>query len=345
MNSALPSGFAQVASRPQSFIQQKSLPWSRHNQHAPGHVGENTVRPKTVIRITRAPFFASLALSVCVGTAIAWQDGFFSMGYFLLTLIGIVCTNAALNMSNDYFDHLSGNDEANKELTPFSGGSRTIQEGILPARQVLALALCFYVAAIAIGLYLAWARGVVILWLGVAGMFIALFTSAPPFRLNYRGHGLGELATFLGSGPLIVLGAYYVQAQRVTTEAALISIPVGLLGAALIWINEFPDYRADKAAGKNTLVVILGPRRAVWGYIILLVATYGFIIGGVAASILPYTLLFALLTLPLAGNAIRGLRKFYGQTPKLIPTAAATIQLFVVNALIMCLGYAIAGLL
>jgi 1,4-dihydroxy-2-naphthoate octaprenyltransferase len=303
------------------------------------------LRPKTIIRVTRAPFFASLALSVCVGTAIAWHEGFFHWGYFLLTLVGIICANAGLNMSNDYFDHLSGNDEANQELTPFSGGSRTIQEGILSARRVLMWSLFFYLITIVIGLYLAWVRGEAVLWLGVAGIFVGVFSCAPPFRLTYTGHGLGELATFLGSGPLIVLGSYYVQSQRLTTEALWASIPVGLLGAGLIWINEFPDYKADRAVGKSTLVVVLAPRRAVWGYIVLLAAIYGVLLGGVVLSILPYTLLFVLLTLPLAYKAIRGVMRFHSDIPKLIPTNAATIQLYVANAFLMCLGYAIARFL
>ena len=245
-------------------------------------------------------------------------------------------------MSNDYFDHLSGNDEVNQELTPFSGGSRTIQEGILSAKQVLIWSLLFTLIGITIGLYLVIARGWFVLWLGIAGVFIALFTSAPPIKLNYRGHGWGELATFIGSGPLIVVGSYYVQAQRATWEALWASVPVGLLGAALIWINEFPDYEADKAVGKNTLVVLLGKRRAVWGYAALLAAVYGVVVTGVALGFLPGALLLVLLTAPLAYKGIRGALRFYDNTLKFIPTSAATVQLYLATALLLCVGYAIA---
>ena len=78
------------------------------------------MRLKTVLKVTRAPFFLSLILSAFVGAAIAWQEGTFHLGYFLLTVMGVIAINAGLNMSNDYFDHLSGNDEHNLELTPFS---------------------------------------------------------------------------------------------------------------------------------------------------------------------------------------------------------------------------------
>lgn len=300
---------------------------------------------KMIIRVTRAPFFASLVGSVLVGAAIAWYEGTLHWGYLVLTIIGIICINAGLNMGNDYFDHLSGNDEINQELTPFSGGSRTIQEGILSARQVLMWSLSFYLIGIVIGLYLALARGWPILWLGVAGVFIAVFSSAPPFRLQYRGHGLGELATGIGSGPLIVLGSYYVQAQRLTFAALCASIAAGCLGAALIWVNEFPDYEADRAVGKNTLVVVLGRERAVWGYAALLFATYGVIVAGVARGLFPYTMLLALLSMPLAYRAIRGVMRFHSNTQKLIPSIASTIQLYMATVLFWCLGYAIATVL
>ena len=303
------------------------------------------IRLRTIVGVTRAQFSTSLVVSVLVGTVIAWREGFFHWGYFLLTLMGIVFINAGQNMSNDYFDHLSGNDEVNRELTPFSGGSRTIQEGILSARQVLMFSLFFFLIGIAIGLYLALTRGWLVLWLGMAGVFIAFFTNAPPFRLNYVGHGLGELATLIGSGPLIVLGSYCVQSQRATHEALWASIPVGLLGTAILWINQFPDYEADRAVDKNTLVVLLGRERAVWGYMALLAAPYVVVVAGIALGILPYTLLLALITLPLAYRGIRGAMRFHSNTPKLISTSAVTIQLHLANALLLCLGYATAKFL
>lgn len=297
----------------------------------------------TTVRVTRAPFSSSLVVSVLLGAAIAWSEGIFHWGYFLLTLVGIVVINLGQNMANDYFDHLSGADEINRELTPFSGGSRTIQEGILSARQVLMWSLSLLLIGTLLGLYLTLARGWPVLWLGMAGVFIAVFGNAPPFRLNYVG--LGELATAIGSGPLIVLGSYYVQSQRLTEGALWASIPVGLLGAAILWINEFPDCEADRAVDKNTLVVRLGRERAVWGYIVLLAAAYAALVVGMALRVLPFTLLLALLTLPLAYRGIRGVMRFHSNTPKLIPTQAVHIQLHLANALLLCLGYAIAKVL
>jgi 1,4-dihydroxy-2-naphthoate octaprenyltransferase len=296
---------------------------------------------KTLIRVTRAPFTTAVIVPALLGAVIAWSEGIFHAGYFFLTLVGITSINIGFNMSNDYFDHLSGTDAINRELTPFSGGSRVIQDGVLTAKQVLMGSALSYLVGILIGLYLAAARGWLILGLGVAGVFLAVFHNAPPIRLYHLGPGVGELAVGIGCGPLVVLGSYYVQAQSLHYEALWASIPVGLLIAAVLYVNEFPDYEADKAVGKKTLPVVLGRERAVWGYAALLVATYVVIAAGIATSLFSYTMLLALLSLPLAYRAIRGAMRFHSNTPKLIPTQAATIQLHLAGGLLLCLGYAV----
>lgn len=301
-------------------------------------------RVKTFIRITRAPFLTGVTVPVLLGTAVAWREGTFHLGYLILTLLGAVCIHLGLDMSNDYFDHLSGNDEINQELTPFSGGSRVIQDGTLSANRVLVGALAFYLVGIAVGIYLSWTRGWTVLWIGLAGVFLAFFHNAPPINLYRLAPGAGELAVFLGFGPATVLGAYYVQAQKLSLEALWISIPVGLLIAAVLYINEFPDHDADQAVGKKTLVVVLGRKRAVWGYVALLVATFVFVLVGGIARLFPVATLLALITLPLTYRAIRGIMYFYADTRQLVPTNAATIQLHLLTGLLLCLGYVISGL-
>jgi 1,4-dihydroxy-2-naphthoate octaprenyltransferase len=311
-----------------------------------GSDGEAEVIPlKTIVRVTRAPFFTAVIVPTLLGTAIAWREGFFHWGYFVLTLIGIICINAGFDMSNDYFDHLSGTDESNRELTPFSGGSRTIQEGVLSARQVLAWSSLFYLIGIAIGLYLVLLRGWPLLLLGVGGVFLAFFHNAPPFRLYYLLPGLGELAVGIGCGPLVVLGSYYVQTQRLSGEALWASIPVGLLIAAVLYINEFPDCEADRLAGKKTIPAVMGRERAVWGYVTLMVAAYAAILIGIVLGNLPVTSLLALLALPLVYRGIRGALKFHSETTRLIPTLATTIQNHLVTGVLLCAGYVVARFL
>src|SRR3990170_8082279 len=129
----------------------------------------------------RAPFLTATFVSIFLGTVIAWvRNDTFNVGYFLLALLGGVFLHLGANVSNDYFDHKSGADEVNKEFVrPFSGGSRTIQLGLLSPREVLAGALLFYAAAIMIGAYFTFTVGPVVIVLGLVGVVSGFFYAAP----------------------------------------------------------------------------------------------------------------------------------------------------------------------
>ena len=293
---------------------------------------------KNLLRALRAPFFVATATQTLAGAAVAWNESTFHVSYFLLTVLGVVLANAGTNTANDYFDHLYGNDEANQELTPFSGGSRVIQEGSVSSRAMLSLAFIFYGLVAVVGLYLTWARGWGVLAFGLVGVTLSFLYNA---KIAYWGRGWGELVTGILTGPVIVCGAYYVQAQRVTPEIVWVSLPVGLLVSLILYVNEFPDYAADRAAGKRTIVVMLGRRRAVPGYIAIIVAVYLSILAGVLANLLPWPTLLAFLSLPLAYRGVQGIRRFYDEVPRLVPTCAITIQMHMVTALLFTLGYVI----
>jgi len=140
---------------------------------------------RTLLLALRAPFFTASVVPVFCGTAAAWKDGFaFSAGFFLLTLLGVVLLHAGTNTANDYFDHKSGTDEINVErIAPFTGGSRLIQEGAIRPGQMLTFSLVIYGAGGLIGLYLAWARGPLIIALGLIGAACGFFYTAPPSAL------------------------------------------------------------------------------------------------------------------------------------------------------------------
>jgi 1,4-dihydroxy-2-naphthoate octaprenyltransferase len=146
-------------------------------------------RLKIWIQTLRAPFFScAVMVPTALGSVIAWyQTGTFYWGYFFLALIGAMAINGGTNLANDYFDHTSGADEKNTEYTPFSGGSRTIQDGLVTARAVLTGAFICFGIAIAIGLYLTFVRGIGVLYIGLVGVLTGYFYTAAPFRLGYRG--------------------------------------------------------------------------------------------------------------------------------------------------------------
>jgi len=287
----------------------------------------------------RAPFLTATLVSIILGTAIAWtRNNVFNLEYFLLSLIGGVFLHLGTNVANDYFDHRSGNDAVNKEfIRPFSGGSRTIQLGLLTPKEVLSGALLFYAMATLIGLYLAWVRGPFVLVLGLIGVFSGFFYTAPPF--NWAGRGMGEALVGINFGALMTLGAYYVQTQRLAVEPLIASIPTSLLIAAVLYINEFPDYVADKTVGKNTLVVRLGRSKAVYGYALIVLGAYVAVFLSVLLRITPAYTLFALVPLPLAVEAVRHASKFYSTSFILVPANAMTIVIHLFTSLLISFGY------
>lgn len=289
----------------------------------------------------RLPFFTASVVPVILGAVIAWESaGVFHWGYFILTFIAGVALHAGTNLGNDYFDHVSGADENNVQFVrPYTGGSRVIQKGIVPAQQILRVALlCFAVGGL-IGLYLAWARGPMVLWLGLIGAFSGFFYTAPPFRLVSTG--FGELLVGLNFGVLMTLGSYYVQAQALAWEPFVASLPVAFLISAVLYINEFQDTPADEAAGKNTLVVRLGLQRAVAGYIALMAGAYLAIVAGAALRIISPFALIALLTAPIAWTAVRTARAHYDDYLKLAPANAGTVMAHMLTGLLLIVGYVI----
>ena len=299
-------------------------------------------RLATALRVIRAPFFTATIVSVLVGAAVAWYEGVLHPGYLLITLLAALFVHAGLNLSNDYYDHDAGPDALNDEFNAFSGGSRSIQDGVLTPRGMLGLFILSYAVGGAIGVYLAAARGWWLLAIWALGMFLCLTHNGPPLRVYYLIAAGPELAIGLGFGPILVLASYYVQAQRLSLAAAWASLAPGLFMAALLCANEFPDYTADRRVGKKTLPVLLGRERAVGAYVALLLAGYAATVAGIVAGLLPAALGISLLTLPLALRAVGGMRRFHSDPPALAPTNAATYRVHFYSGLLMTLGYVIA---
>lgn len=287
----------------------------------------------------RAPFFTASIVPILLGTAIAWTiTGSMSWYYFLLTLLGGVFLHAGTNVINDYFDYKSGNDEINKEFVrPFSGGSRMIQLGLLTPSEVFYEAFIFFALGSLIGLYLTWTRGPIVLILGLIGVFSGFFYTGPPFNLARLG--IGETFVGLNFGVLMTLGSFYVQTQFLSWEPVVAAIPVSLLIAAVLWINEFPDYHADRDVGKNTMVVRLGRRSATLGFTMILVATYLSLIMGVVMGVLPPATLIGTASLPLSITAIRYAWAKYFKPFELVPANASTILCHLATGLLIALGY------
>lgn len=221
------------------------------------------------------------------------MEGVFSTTLFALSLLAGVLYHAGMNVMNDYFDHLNGSDVLNESpLSPYAGGSRMIQNHSMTPAETFSLGTLCLVAGSLIGLYLASLTGWGLLLIGLIGLSTGLFYSAPP--VFFAGRGLGELVVGLNFGVLSVAGSFFVQTGTMRWEVVVISLPLSFLIAAVLYINQFPDYAPDMAAGKRNLVVRLGPESARRGLVVILTLAYASIALGAALTVLTPLSLVAL---------------------------------------------------
>jgi 1,4-dihydroxy-2-naphthoate octaprenyltransferase len=241
------------------------------------------------------------AISVSVDSTLAAIDGNFSWGLYGLTLVSGVFLHAATNLMNDYYDVKSGVDT--QEASTAQYRPHPLLEGKLAPQSVLKASVLLYGAATMIGLFLVAVRGWPILWIGLAGTFASLTYTAPPFKYKYSA--LGEFSVFLMWGPLMVMGAYFVQRQTFNTDVLWISLPFGVLVALVLLANNIRDVTHDRDKGIQTLPIVIGQRNGLRLYIALMVLAYLGIIGMSVCGPLHLWSLIVLLSLPLAARLLR----------------------------------------
>lgn len=210
----------------------------------------------------RAPFCTASTLPVIIGTAAAYsQTGHFDLTLCILAVCAIAAIHLGANIANDYFDHVSRNDWLNDNKTPFSGGSRMIQNNLLSPKEVLIGSVIFFSIGAGLGIaILAITKSLFVLALGLMGITGGYSYTAPPLKLGYRT--AGEITIGLLFGILPVYGAYYIQTGMIDFVPFFPALFAAILIFLVIFANEFPDFSADRAANKKTLVVILGVKNA-----------------------------------------------------------------------------------
>jgi 1,4-dihydroxy-2-naphthoate octaprenyltransferase len=290
---------------------------------------------RLLVLATRPAFLLVTLTAVLLGLACAAADGVhiapLSAG---LTLLFALVAHAGANAINDYYDR--DNDAGNIErVYPFTGGSRFIQRGLLTPRATAWLGYGLLLLVVPAGLWLTWHAGAGLLWIGLAGLLIGWGYSAPPLALASRG--LGELA-IVGGWLLVVVGSDYVQRGAFAPLPWQAGCGYALLVANLLYINQFPDATADAAAGKRTLVVRLGRRRARLGFIVIAALSALCVPLGVACAVLPAPTFLAWLSLPFSIAAARGLWH-HAETPaRLAPAIKAALAAAQVYGLLLAVG-------
>jgi 1,4-dihydroxy-2-naphthoate octaprenyltransferase len=217
-----------------------------------------------------------------------------------------------------------------------------MQYGLVSRRAMQRACVACYAIAVGLGLVMVAARGTALLWIGAVGIFLSLQYTGAPLRLVYRG--LGEPVTALGFGPVMTIGAYYVCAQQWSWSAVYASLPVAILIALVLYVNQVPDREGDAAVGKRTLIVRWSPAQVRTAYAISTGTAFGLIVVGPLLGITPWWTLIALATAPLARSVLSGLRTAYDRPYELMPAMQKNIALHFAAGLALVAGWIVATL-
>lgn len=241
-------------------------------------------------------------LPVLVGGAAAFALGQINLLLLALTLIGVVCAHAGANAANDYFDFRNGVDSS-RALSSFLGALS--RECVEPEMILLAAFGCFIVTAL-IGLVLVLTVGWELLLFGLVGLLGAFFYTGRP--ISYKYHALGELMIGILMGPVIVMGAFYVETRGWDWGVFLISGALGMLIASIVLVNNLRDMPDDRAAGIRTLPMLLGVSRTKILYYLLTWGIYPALAGAILIEHAFWPLVLSLLSLSHAVKAVKVLR-------------------------------------
>jgi 1,4-dihydroxy-2-naphthoate octaprenyltransferase len=258
---------------------------------------------------------------VLVGTSLAGYQSVFHPLRFLAALVGAIFIQVGTNLSNDYSDARRGADTEDR-----LGPVRVTAGGLVPPGQVLRATYVSFGVAVLAGIYLIVVAGWELLLVGAASILAGVLYTGGPRPYGYEG--LGEAFVFLFFGIVAVAGSYFVQVEHLNWEAFALAVPVGLLAAAILVVNNIRDIDTDRRAGKRTLAVRLGRGRTrmlfaviVYGAYVLAPVTWLF--GPLSAW-----LLLSWLTIPLAAEIVRAVRNHTdGPTLNATLTRSGLLQL------------------
>ncbi len=264
-------------------------------------VASSTPAVRIWLMAARVRTLPAAVAPVLVGTSLAAQGDVFRPGAFVAALLGSILIQIGTNLANDYSDARRGADADDRV-----GPVRVTAGGLVPPRQVLIATYVTFGLAVVCGLYLVVVAGVELLIVGVASIAAGVLYTGGPKPYGYEG--LGEIFVFVFFGLVAVTGSTFAQLESWPTEAFFLGVPVGLLAAAILVVNNVRDIESDKRAGKRTLAVRLGRERTrtVYGlmvYAAYLVAPLPWLVG----TLSPW-LLLPWLTLPLAVRLTRTVR-------------------------------------
>ena len=245
------------------------------------------------------PFaFTGSFVPITAGATLAAVDGRFSWPLFLAALAAGILIQSGTNVVNEVFDVRQGIDTITSPRA-----SHAVLKGRFTERGAYLFAVSLFAAACAIGIGLAYVRGPAIIALGVLGIVAGYTYTAPPFQYKYKAVGLPMI--FLIMGPIMTVGSYYAVSGTADLKSLVLSVPVGLLVAAIVHGNDWRDIGDDSRAGIVTPSILFGREWAHYAYIALVLGAYVSLALSVAARLLPPTTAIAILSLPFLAQVVR----------------------------------------
>ena len=271
------------------------------------------------LRAIRVRFLLSSIISVVVGLSVTyWKIGHIDYIYAVLTLLGIACLHASIDLLNDYWDFARGIDKDTKR-TKFSGGSGVLPDKILTPRVVYIAGIVFLCIGAIVGIYFVMVRGIIIVFILTFAIVSIYFYSTKVVNM-----GLGEVIIII-KGMLIVQGTYYVQTPEISDTALYNGLIVGLLSAIVLFVNSFPDFEADKRHGRRTLVVLIGKKKGAKLFSIIIFVPYVMISIGTVVGYTTIYSLACLISLPIAVKGGMTLNRDFTSESSLVSVMSGTI--------------------
>ena len=283
--------------------------------------------------------FTAAFVPVAVGGALAASQGFFNPWLFLLTALGGIAIQAGTNLINTYGDYRSGVDTvASAHTCP-----QLVTGAMKPADMKRAGLFSFGFAG-AIGLFLSWLCGWEVLAVGLLGILGGYAYTAGPFPYKYRG--LGSILVFFLMGPLMAWPAWFIQTGLYSWMPVVASLPVGFLVSAILNGNDVRDIAHDRAAGIDTLALLLGCKNGLrlqrflyWGAFLSLLAL-------VLLRLLPVPALLPFVLLPVFRKSLRTIKEAEaGRTDRLLQLEGMAAGFHLQFGVLLAFGLALQPLL
>lgn len=284
-------------------------------------------------RVIRIRFLLSSVIAVSVGLVISWWHiGQIDILYAIMTMGGVVSLHASVDLLNDYWDFKRGID-TQTQRTKMSGGTGVLPEGLLQPNQVYRAGIAFLIIGALIGSYFVIIDGIVI---GVILTFAVV--SIYFYSTKIVDSGLAEIFVAI-KGTMIVLGTYFIQTLEINLTTIMGGIFIGALSSLVLFITSFPDFEADKAKGRKTLVISVGKQKATMVFWIFPIVVYSILISGIFYEIFPIYCIISLAMFPLIIKAGLLLKQNFDDINKLIPAMSYTITFSRITGALFVIGF------